>query len=223
MGWAIEGAIGSADYKIDACYLSPQKTIADRIEDLCHYYDMQILVTEALYNLMSLKARNTLRKIDVITMNECKEPRGIYTFDLSINNQDMMSTPDEHEVGDLIKLQEYESINIESFKNKGVDYMFTLDSDIVGLQAHIQEFNPIFRQAFKSYISGFWNDAYNNIDRCLELWDNDGPTKAMQRYMAYYHFIKHEEWQGYREIDKKINFDELNKKFEEMEAKELED
>lgn len=23
MGWAIEGAIGSADYKIDACYLSP--------------------------------------------------------------------------------------------------------------------------------------------------------------------------------------------------------
>lgn len=82
---------------------------------------------------MSLKARNTLRKIDVITMNECKEPRGIYTFDLSYNNQDMMSVPDEHEVGDLIKLQEYESINIESFKNKGVDYMFTLDSDIVDL------------------------------------------------------------------------------------------
>jgi hypothetical protein len=41
--------------------------------------------------------------------------------------------PDDHEVGDLIKLSEYESINIESFKNKGVDYMFTLDSDIVGL------------------------------------------------------------------------------------------
>jgi class 3 adenylate cyclase len=86
MGWAIEGAIGSAEYKIDACYLSPHKTIADRIEDLCHYYDMQILVTESLYNLMSLKARNTLRKIDVITMNECKEPRGIYTFDLSFKN-----------------------------------------------------------------------------------------------------------------------------------------
>lgn len=45
--------------------------------------------------------------------------------------------PEDHEVGDLIKLQEYESINIESFKNKGVDYMFTLDSDIVGLQSHI--------------------------------------------------------------------------------------
>jgi hypothetical protein len=93
---------------------------------------MQILVTESLYNLMSLKARNTLRKIDVITMNESKEPRGIYTFDLSFNNLET-NIPDDHEVGDLIKLQEYESINIESFKNKGVDYMFTLDSDIVGL------------------------------------------------------------------------------------------
>jgi hypothetical protein len=65
-------------------------------------------------------------------MNESKELLGIYTFDLSFNNQDT-SVPDEHEVGDLIKLQEYASINIESFKNKGIDYMFTLDSDIVGL------------------------------------------------------------------------------------------
>ena len=85
MGWTIEGAIGS-ESKIDACYLSPNKTIAERVEDLCHYYDMQILLTEALYNLMSLKARTTLRKIDVILMKESKEHFGIYTFDLSFNN-----------------------------------------------------------------------------------------------------------------------------------------
>ncbi len=151
MGWTIEGAIGS-ESKIDACYMSPHKTISERVEDLTHYYDMQILVTESLYNLMSLKARNTLRKIDVITMAESKEPRGVYTFDLSFNSAAEQNLPEDHEVGDLIKLQEYESINIESFKNKGVDYMFTLDSDIVGLQTHIQEFNPIFRQAFKSYV-----------------------------------------------------------------------
>ena len=83
LGWAIEGAIGSADHKIDACYISPHKTVADRILGLCGYYDMQILITESVYNLMSLKARNTLRKIDVIRMNEHKEPRGIYTFDMS--------------------------------------------------------------------------------------------------------------------------------------------
>ena len=84
--------------------------------------------------MMSLKARNTLRKIDVITMKENKEALGLYTYDLSFNNQESMNVPEEHEIGDLIKLAEYETINIESFKNKGVDYMFTLDSDLVGLQ-----------------------------------------------------------------------------------------
>lgn len=103
MGWTIEGAIGS-DSKIDACYLSPHLQIAYRIEEMCSFYDMQILLSESLYNLMSLKARNTLRKIDVITMKEGKEPKGIYTFDLSFNNMEQVIIPEDHEVGDLIKL-----------------------------------------------------------------------------------------------------------------------
>lgn len=103
MGYTIEGAIGS-DFKIDACYLSANVQISYRIEHLCSFYDMQILLTEPLYNLMSLKARNTLRKIDVITMKECKEPMGIYTFDLSFNNMDDHQVPQDHKMGDLIKL-----------------------------------------------------------------------------------------------------------------------
>ena len=83
--------------------------------------------------MMSLKARNTLRKIDVIKMKEDLDPQGVYTYDLSFTTQEQMIVPEEHEIGDLIKLAEYETINIESFKNKGVDYMFTLDSDLVGL------------------------------------------------------------------------------------------
>ena len=71
---------------------------------------------------------------------------------MSFNNKETVHTSEDHKIGDLIKLAEFETINIESFKNKGVDYMFTLDSDIVGLQQHIQEFSPIFRQAFKSYV-----------------------------------------------------------------------
>lgn len=97
---------------------------------------MQILISESVYNLMTLKARHTLRKIDVITMKEnkdSKEPMGLYTFDLSFNNNEEPTLEEDHMIGDLIKLQQYETINIESFKNKGVDYMFTLDSDIVGL------------------------------------------------------------------------------------------
>lgn len=71
MGWIIEGAIGS-DQKIDASYLSPNIHITNRIQDLTQEYEMQILLTDSLYNLMSLKARNTLRKVDVITFNTYK-------------------------------------------------------------------------------------------------------------------------------------------------------
>ena len=55
-GSTIEGAIGS-EFKTDACYLSPHMKIVNRIEALCEYYDMQILLSESIYNLMSLKAR----------------------------------------------------------------------------------------------------------------------------------------------------------------------
>ena len=65
------------------------------------------------------------------------EPMGIYTFDMSFTNAEVSTLPEEHQVGDLIKLNKYVNINIENFKNKGVDYMFTLDGDIVGLQQHI--------------------------------------------------------------------------------------
>ena len=86
MGWTIEGAIGS-DSKIDACYISPHLTATYRIQDLCDYYDQQILVSDSLYNMMSLKARNTLRKIDVIVLKENKDgPLGIFTFDISFNS-----------------------------------------------------------------------------------------------------------------------------------------
>lgn len=210
MGWTIEGAIGS-DSKIDACYMSPQLQYSYKLQNLCEYYDQQILVSERLYNMMSLKARNTLRKIDVIKMKEDQEPQGVYTYDLSFSNQDTMIVPDEHEIGDLIKLAEYETINIESFKNKGVDYMFTLDSDLVGLQQHIQEFNPIFRQAFKAYVQGEWEQAAENVERCLELWDTDGPTKALQYYMQFYKFNAPSQWGGCRDIEEVIDIDKINK------------
>ena len=163
---------------------------------------MPILITESLYSLMSLKARNTLRKIDVITMKESSDPKGIFTFDISyINLENLNNIPDDHETGELIKLSQYENINIEGFKDKGVNYMFTLDSDIVEAQSKIQEFNPIFRLAFKSYIAGEWEIAFEQIERCCENWEDDGPTKAMQLYLSAHEFRAPDAWNGYRNID----------------------
>ena len=135
---------------------------------------------------------------------------GLYTFDMSFNNAEVSVIPEEHEVGGLIKLTKYENINIENFRNKGVDYMFTLDSDIVGLQQHIMEFNPIFRQAFKCYISGDWPNAFEHIERCLELWEDDGPTKALQRYMACFGFTAPSDWANCRNLDLPVQLDDIN-------------
>lgn len=133
-GYTIEGAIGS-EVKTDASYMSPHLQAAYRLEKMCAHYDQHVLISETLYNIMSLKARNTLRKIDVIQIRTLKDPQtmGLYTYDYSFSNVDSIIIPDDHELGSLIKLAEYETINIESVKNRGVDYMFTLDSDLVNL------------------------------------------------------------------------------------------
>ena len=103
VGWTIEGAIGS-EFKIDAGYMSPHCLIVYRVHELCELYSIQIIVAESLSNIMSLKARHTLRKIDVISIKEFKDSIGIYTFDLSYNNLDSDMNPEDHETGDLIKL-----------------------------------------------------------------------------------------------------------------------
>ena len=66
-------------------------------------------------------------------MKEWKnEKLGIYTFDISFQDDKNLVLLDDHNLGDLIKLPEYENINIEFFqKQRGYDCMFIFDSDIV--------------------------------------------------------------------------------------------
>lgn len=71
-----------------------------KIESLCRYYEVPIILTENLYALMSLKAWNTLRKIDVILIKESKDPIGLFTFDISYPDESKAnSLPENHEFG----------------------------------------------------------------------------------------------------------------------------
>jgi hypothetical protein len=82
-------------------YLSPNVQILFKIVNLCRYYEIPIILTENLYSLLSLKARNTLRKIDVIMVKECKEPLGLFTFDITYNDEvgNNYPLPEGHEFG----------------------------------------------------------------------------------------------------------------------------
>lgn len=52
LGWAIEGAIGSA-FKIDASYLSPNVNMASRLEAATKQFRTDLLISEKLYNICS--------------------------------------------------------------------------------------------------------------------------------------------------------------------------
>jgi hypothetical protein len=47
------------------------------------------------------------------------------------------------------------------------------------------------------------------------LWEEDGPTKALQQYMLLYQFNKPDTWDGFRDIDEKIPYEELRLKIQE--------
>ena len=64
----------------------------------------------------------------------------------------------------------------------------------------------------KSYVTGDWNSAFKYFERFLELWDSDGPTKALQRYMSFFRFQMPETWTGFRNIDEEIDMDEINRR-----------
>jgi hypothetical protein len=49
----------------------------------------------------------------------------------------------------------------------------------------------------------------------LELWDNDGPTKALKLYMSFFNFTTPESWPSYRDIDERVVYDPKNEEEEE--------
>lgn len=52
IGWSIEGAIGS-EFKIDASYLSPNVSMASRLEGATKGYGVPILISSDLHSLLT--------------------------------------------------------------------------------------------------------------------------------------------------------------------------
>lgn len=52
-----------------------------------------------------------------------------------------------YELGGLVKHEKYENHTIDMFKNKGVDYMFTVDHDFISLQ---KTRSDVFEAHFKN-------------------------------------------------------------------------
>lgn len=89
VGWAIEGAIGS-EYKIDASYLSPNVNMASRLEAATKQFGVDFLISEDMYDLLTVEMKSYFRNIDRVTVKGSEKPIRLYTVDL---NYDEITPP----------------------------------------------------------------------------------------------------------------------------------
>jgi class 3 adenylate cyclase len=84
-GWAIEGAVGS-EFKIDASYVSPNVSLAARIEFAARLYRVSILLSRQVVDLLSDEMVDKLRLIDKVSVKGFTDPFELYCMDLDYKN-----------------------------------------------------------------------------------------------------------------------------------------
>eukprot|EP00386_Alphamonas_edax_P009943 GDKI01032478.1.p1 GENE.GDKI01032478.1~~GDKI01032478.1.p1 ORF type:complete len:848 (-),score=288.72 GDKI01032478.1:159-2702(-) len=201
VGWAIEGALGS-DYKIDASYLSPHVTFTEKLQEATKIYRTPLLMSEPFYCMLSLKAKERVRKVDVILPHfGVNEPIGLYSFDIE---EKEVPLPPGHEVrkmGEIVKPEDIDELPIEHLSGAGVEYMFVMDNDIVCVQKGIpDELFTVYRSALCSYCDGDWQAAEKGFKKTLELRPHDGPAQALLEFLDEHEGKAPEGWQGYRQL-----------------------
>ena len=196
-GSAIEGGIGS-ELKVDATYLSSEISIASRIAYYCEDYNLPLLISDNIYNLLTPTAQGFLRKIVVILMAETKEPLGLFTFDLS---QENCEVPEGHALGAIIPTEEARPADLENCKTKSADMAFAFDIDIQTLHKTASEIAEPFAEALRAFLSGDWSKAQEWIEQCLTIWESDGPSKVLKEYMERYNRVVPDGWRGYRNLE----------------------
>ncbi|KAL2613527.1 hypothetical protein R1flu_025219 [Riccia fluitans] len=96
VGWAIEGAIGSA-HKVDPSYLSPHVNMASRLEAATKQYGVMLLISETVVaHLTKSSLRDSCRKLDRVTVKGSQDPMVLYTFDIPLFQQDLRGNPQEY-------------------------------------------------------------------------------------------------------------------------------
>ncbi|KAA0155869.1 hypothetical protein FNF29_01288 [Cafeteria roenbergensis] len=181
LGWAVEGAVGSA-YKVDASYLSPHVNLAARLEALTKYYGVPLLISGNFARELSLDAQRYLRLIDRITVKGSKVPIELYTFDIT-------SYPPEFGQLRVNTMPRSAADRQPSFllHETAIHVDFATDPSVLQLQADIPDaFFVSFHAAVRAYIRGDWLDAREQLVETEVRYrgaGKDGPTQALLKTM----------------------------------------
>jgi hypothetical protein len=226
-GWAVEGAVGS-EYKIDATYLSPHVNMASRMCSATKQYNVTILLSQAVEELLSKPARSKLRHLDTVFVKGSSVEQRIFTFDARYEGVDFFLLERSPEQADY----EADSYNTTIWET---------DQDLRSMRQHItDEFTELFKKGVEQYLAGEWKTAIDTLrdaddlmiqcileegyidyrmdDIAEELFDRrnsneevnrirqdfgDGACKCLVSYMVKRKGIAPDDWKGVRVLTSK--------------------
>ncbi|KAG8460085.1 hypothetical protein KFE25_014230 [Diacronema lutheri] len=231
MGWAIEGAIGSA-LKIDASYLSPNVNLASRLEAATKQYGVRILLSEQVVSVMSAKCKACLRKVDRVTVKGSARPLTLYTLDIAEDEDNQLvaaeldptvlpsdeeaaEREDElqrqistlHEIEDESELVAQDQLEAEKDALQELDQetqMFRRTTAIYEMRrTTTADFMDAWDAALRLYLAGQWGDAMPLFRRCSRMLPTDGPTQTLIGYLERRNCQAPAGWTGVRELTSK--------------------
>lgn len=204
-GWAIEGAIGSS-FKIDASYLSPEVTMASRLQTFSKIYGTASIVSEPLVKLLSKPVADLCRLIDCVKLptgqgQDLTEAFELHTIDIEEMAVDVVAV---HRIKERDRIKQkherQKNRNQRWEKSFSIEEYLSNDSDIKIMR---RKFTPNFFDTFakgqQAYKSGDWETAIAALEetRFINVLE-DGPSTNLIRYMRSKHCEAPENWPGYR-------------------------
>eukprot|EP01017_Pseudomicrothorax_dubius_P002834 TRINITY_DN10243_c0_g1_i2.p1 TRINITY_DN10243_c0_g1~~TRINITY_DN10243_c0_g1_i2.p1 ORF type:complete len:923 (-),score=216.37 TRINITY_DN10243_c0_g1_i2:139-2907(-) len=207
IGWAIEGAIGS-EFKIDASYLSPNVNMASRLEAATKQFGVPILISSALYNFFSSTTKEKCRQIDYVTVKGSLQPIGLFTVDMDISKLELKKVKNISKKEKKRKQIHKKKTLLEKIKNGQTEanVLFSIDKDLrkmLDCVGQSEEFRKCFQEAFDHYLTGNWSSCKTMLDQCLNIHNEDHPTKAIHDVLREHDFICPADWPGYRVLTEK--------------------
>lgn len=155
-GWAVEGAVGS-EYKIDATYLSPHVNMASRMTSACRLYDVSIMLSQSVQELMSDVAQTKLRHLDTVTVKGSSVKQKIYTYDARARGVDFFLYSRSDEQADF---------NADRYAPS----IWSSDQDLIAMRQHVtNDFLEAFKEGLKFYISGDWPRSIEKLEKANNI------------------------------------------------------
>eukprot|EP00736_Rhodelphis_marinus_P013702 Rmarinus@m.15834 len=156
-GWAVLGAVGS-EFKVDAVFVSPTVSVTQSLADASSVYDVQFLFTEDVHVLLPPEVQPLCRVVDKVW---CQGFEGnIFTYDTEWSDR---------------------AVTVHAEMTTDADA--TDAACTFAVPSTSRGFRMRYADAVKSYITGNWDDAAEQLRLLLASHPRDGPSRELLLYM----------------------------------------